>query len=211
MEDKNSIIHLPELLKRKQLNYANYTKESYNIVTLKNHNDYYQSYQKQIPAYSWEKPDWSKKILQKKIRRVNRYNHIIHRNIRNAKNGKVALKTLLQHHNKTEETEKAKRRLTIESLPLIKNRNRMSEISRSFCIPKWRQEPVKKEYTPKKLIKKAMQLGKYVQTIKSEKDKQLVRAYGKQLIQRLKEDPLAESIKEKLNSDVKEPSDNERK
>lgn len=65
------------------LYHANYTKENYNILTLQQHNDYYQQYQQKIPVYVREQPDWAKSLYKKKHNKVNQYNYILYRNVRN--------------------------------------------------------------------------------------------------------------------------------
>ena len=90
--------HLPkfqELLnEHKPLNYLNYTNEGYNILTLKDHNDYYKRYQNQIPVYIREQPDWNRSLYKRKNNKVTPYNYILYRNVKNLKNGNFP-------HNKT--------------------------------------------------------------------------------------------------------------
>lgn len=68
---------------KKALYHANYTKENYNILTLQSHNDYYKQYQKQIPIYAHQEPDWSKSLYKRKNNKVTKYNYILYRNVRN--------------------------------------------------------------------------------------------------------------------------------
>ena len=87
----NHLLRLNELMKdnadakKYPLNYANYTKENYNILTLQNHNKYYQQYQQQIPVYVREQPDWTKSLYKRKNNKVNQYNYIMFRNVQNIK------------------------------------------------------------------------------------------------------------------------------
>eukprot|EP00826_Nyctotherus_ovalis_P022976 TRINITY_DN17705_c0_g1_i4.p1 TRINITY_DN17705_c0_g1~~TRINITY_DN17705_c0_g1_i4.p1 ORF type:complete len:229 (+),score=35.71 TRINITY_DN17705_c0_g1_i4:48-689(+) len=179
----------------------------------KKHSDYYQQYQRQIPVYVREQHEWSKEMFKRTVKRNKRYNDIICRNIRNAKNSKAAIRNLMNrhsHHNKTENHNiskqplvdenpgKIQKRSIIESLPLIRNGNlstKSSKVTQSFSLPKQRQDTTaqKLDCTPDKLLKKAVRLGKYVRTVKSKEGRQLVRAYGRELVKKLRA-----SIKEEV-------------
>ena len=72
--------------KKRPVNYLNYTKETYNILTLQKHNEYYQDYKRQLPVYVREQPDWNKSLYKKKDNKVTPYNYILYRNAKNLKN-----------------------------------------------------------------------------------------------------------------------------
>jgi len=246
--------HLPkleELLKeRKALNYANYTKEQYNIVTLKEHNNYYKKYQEQIPVYVREQPDWSKSLYKRKSNKVNQYNYILYRNAKNIKERKFPHdKTTIiprsdlyrPHKGRYSQTDnlsvteggrgmkkERKEKLVMgensvtESLPVIKKKGdpqgKTSEIQKrslsSYCGSKSRKKSTISKMSaisnPKvtqteKLLKRAEQLGKFLQSIKSEEGKKLAKAYGKELVERLKASDLTkERMKIAMNTSMEE-------
>ncbi len=67
-------------IKKPHLNHVNYTKETYNILTLQPHTDYYQKFRTQIPVYVREQPDWTKSLYKKRTNKVDRFNYIMVRN-----------------------------------------------------------------------------------------------------------------------------------
>ena len=73
------------------INYMNYTKSKYDILNLRNYNEYYQRFQKQIPDYIRDQPEWDKFLYKRKTCKIDRDNYIIFRNVMNAKNYKKGI------------------------------------------------------------------------------------------------------------------------
>lgn len=247
-ENKRHLAKLEELLQeRKPLNYSNYTKERYNILTLKEHDDYYKKYQEQIPVYVREQPDWSKSLYKRKNNKINQYNYILYRNTKNIKERRfphdkttVIPRSDLYRPNRarysqtdnlsvTEGRRMARREKSVagensvaESLPLIKKKgdtqDRMSEIQKrslsSYCGSKPRKKSTLSKTSgvsnakitqTEKLLRRAEQLGKFLQNVKSEEGKTLAKAYGKELIERLKATDLTkERMRIAMNTSVED-------
>eukprot|EP00826_Nyctotherus_ovalis_P066071 TRINITY_DN9740_c0_g1_i15.p1 TRINITY_DN9740_c0_g1~~TRINITY_DN9740_c0_g1_i15.p1 ORF type:complete len:304 (-),score=111.98 TRINITY_DN9740_c0_g1_i15:266-1177(-) len=250
-ENKRRLPKLEELLnEKKPLNYLNYTKEKYNILTLKEHDDYYRKYQEQIPVYVREQPDWGKSLYKRKNNKVNQYNYILYRNAKNIRERRfphdrttvIPRSDLYRPHkarysqtdnlsvtegrgrqvrNDGREKSAARENSVAESLPFIRRKDnaqdRTSAIQRrslsSHCGSKGRKgasvskasgSSVKATHT-EKLLRRAERLGKFLQSIRSEEGRELAKAYGKELIERLKASDLTkERMKIAMNTSVED-------
>jgi len=239
--------------KKKPVNYLNYTKENYNILTLQSHDPYYSQYQKKIPVYVREQPDWTKSLYRKKGTKMTKYNYILFRNARLlqqrqgtvSSNSKTVPRSSLYNvadrsnyqapANRSFTADKSRQRKNVnisavsevhkEALPLIKKTEKSekapSQASQmckrslsSYCSSKGRKklqsesgassltEGMSKLTPAERLIKRAEQLGKFVQGIKTEEGKALVKNYAKQLVENLKASDIA---KEQMRIAVDKP------
>ena len=228
-------LHLPRIedllrknydTKKRPINYANYTHEDYNILTLDNYNDYYRDFKKKIPVYVREQPDWSKSLYRKKNNKVTKYNYFIHKNAKNISRG-VSLRAdsrivprdslykplgrgterLLNSKQKPATQSQfhktsLRAKSVAENLPLLKNnkyaRSNISTVSkRSLSLYSASNKKAKsvlnksaindsgktKFTRAELLIKRAEQLGKFMQSVKSEEGKKLISEYGKKIIE----------------------------
>ena len=232
---KQEKLHLPRIedllkknydTKKRPINYANYTHEDYNILTLDNYNDYYRDFKKKIPVYVREQPDWSKSLYRKKNNKVTKYNYFIHKNAKNISRGIslcadsriVPRDSLYKPLGRgTERPLNSKQKPEIQSqfcknssraksvaenLPLLKNnkyaRSNISTVSkRSLSLYSASNKKAKsvlnksaindsgktKFTRAELLIKRAEQLGKFMQSVKSEEGKKLISEYGKKIIE----------------------------
>eukprot|EP00826_Nyctotherus_ovalis_P014023 TRINITY_DN13868_c0_g1_i12.p1 TRINITY_DN13868_c0_g1~~TRINITY_DN13868_c0_g1_i12.p1 ORF type:complete len:290 (-),score=64.79 TRINITY_DN13868_c0_g1_i12:365-1234(-) len=193
----------PEVKKR-LLNYANYTKENYNILTLEKHNNYYQNYQQKIPVYVREQPDWSKSLYKRKSNKVNKHNYILFRNVQNLRHPKSHSRSIQNvprdslyrvnksfaeksNVNKTVAMSRKGERSVTNTLPPI-SRAVTTQKHSSFCGSKSNGKSSKTGgvLEAEQLIKRAEQLGKFIQGVKTEEGKEVARSYGKELIAKLK-------------------------
>ena len=236
----NHLLRLNELMKdnaetkKYPLNYANYTKENYNILTLQNHNNYYQQFQEQIPVYVREQPDWSKSLYKRKNNKVNQYNYIMFRNVQNIKKknnpygnsnmipreslykakdpsrGQSVNRTVANFSNKGK-----KESSVVGTLPLIKRKGK--SVSEARSVSHYNSKSSKKSVTNKtftseagkiskadQLIKRAEQLAKFIQTVNSEETKETIRAYARDIITKLNESDIT---KERMRIAILESAD----
>eukprot|EP00826_Nyctotherus_ovalis_P023012 TRINITY_DN17725_c0_g1_i1.p1 TRINITY_DN17725_c0_g1~~TRINITY_DN17725_c0_g1_i1.p1 ORF type:complete len:300 (-),score=80.37 TRINITY_DN17725_c0_g1_i1:237-1136(-) len=220
--------------KKRPINYANYTNESYNILTLENHNDYYKSYKKKLPAYTAEQPDWSKSLYKRKTNKIDKYNYLMYRNARNVRNMSrksrecEVPRSLLyrtvdkMHRGQSSGTvpfeKKSGTKSVLETLPLIRNKrgtqsnaSALSKRSLSLYSKSNKKKSVMSEAKgsnklrrSQQLIKRAERLGKFLQGIKSEEGKELVRAYGKRLVESLN---VSDITKERMKIAIETPAE----
>lgn len=195
--------NVPEA-KRRVLNYANYTKENYNILTLEKHSNYYQNYQQKLPVYIREQPDWSKSLYKRKSNKVNKHNYILFRNVQNLHQPKshsrstlnVPRDSLYRVNKSFAEKSNAKKTIAMSKQGERSAGNSLPPISRaataqkrsSFCGSKSSGKSSKTGgvLEAEKLIRRAEQLAKFIQGVKTEEGKEVARSYAKELIAKLK-------------------------
>eukprot|EP01022_Parablepharisma_sp_SALTPOND_P022956 TRINITY_DN47218_c0_g1_i1.p2 TRINITY_DN47218_c0_g1~~TRINITY_DN47218_c0_g1_i1.p2 ORF type:complete len:318 (-),score=47.49 TRINITY_DN47218_c0_g1_i1:2565-3518(-) len=254
--NKSALPKLEDLLendwagKKKPVNYLNYTKEKYNILTLQKHNDYYQNYQRRIPVYVREEPDWSKSLYKRKNNKVTRYNYIMCRNVQNLKkitpfhnNSKTIPRSSLyrsvERSRKPSENQSfiqsrgkpvantSVNKTTIkgtETLPFIQKtqetQSKAAEIRKrslsSYCGSKARKKTTPSvisgtttegmlKLTPaERLVKRAEQLARFMEGVKTEDGKELVKAYAKQLVEKMKASNIT---KEQMKIAISKPNE----
>lgn len=187
----------PPEIKKKALNYVNYTKENYNILTLEKHSEYYDNFQRKIPVYIREQPDWTKSSYKRKNNKPNKYNYIIFRNIQNLKQPKNQPYSIsrdsLYKLNKSINENPIRKKTTTESIrsrvrSVKKTLPPLSKSSVSYSNSKSHGglSKVSGLSEVEQLIKRAEQLGKFVQSVKSEEEKEVAKMYGKELIGKMK-------------------------
>jgi len=228
-------LHLPRIqhlikeegtTKKKAINYANYSNEDYNILTLENHSDYYKGFKNMIPSYIRDKPDWSKSLYKRKKGKIDKYNYLMYRNVRNISrkalgHGIISRNSLYQTVVKREQSndpliKKSGTKSVMETLPFIKNKKDtqsspfvLSKRSLSSCSRSNKKSinSVKKENKLRRseeLLKRAEQLGKFLQSIKSEEGKELIRTYGKRLVEKLN---VSDITKERMKIAIETPAE----
>jgi len=191
-------------VKRKPLNYANYTKENYNILTLEKHNNYYQNFQQKIPIYIREQPDWTKSSYKRKNTKITKHNYILFRNVKNLRESKSHSKSIynvprcsLYRINKSfnekscgkksvsRTISKGRERSVTETLPLI-NKSQKNPSSCYESKSRGGVSGITGMSETEQLIKRAEQLGKFVQAVKTEEGKEMAKSYAKELIGKMK-------------------------
>ncbi len=226
---------------KRPVNYANYTKENYDILTLKQHNDYYHNFRTKVPVYVREQPDWGRSLYKRKTNKVNQYNYIMCRNARdihtraaNATTSAIPRSALYREARRGNSISGSRRANqsfagtgsvapSKESLPLIVKRGtkenasvtgEKSSVAMSHVSSKVKQEICNRSLSSycgskarskskscsrssvttgggmmteaQRQLRRAEQLGKFMQSLGSEGAKQVAAVYGQKLIEKLK-------------------------
>lgn len=179
--------------RKKLIGYANHTNVFYNIVTNKNYNEYYKSFQSTLPYYIRDQHKWS---TSRKVLNDNRNTSLV--------NKAHSFSQLKNCELKGEEE-------MLSLLPSIKNHkssrfivplNESRSENRFASVGKDDLHNKSKIVFSRQLMKRAMQLGRFVNTIKTAQGKSLINNHAKKLLLKLrnKSQRQKESERETLES-----------
>lgn len=194
--DSDAALHLARLgnildnarnSRKKPIVYSNYTNVMYDIVTNKNFNAYYRKYKRTLPCYVREQSKWStsrrtrnttsskQSLLQDKAHSFTRLKHNDLKTpdfISSYKSNELGMKPGLS------------------SLPNIKRNLRLGELQSDKRLlslgRRWDEDDNAKIVLNKELMKRAVQLGSFVKTIKTAQGKNAISGCAKKLLLKLR-------------------------